>query len=67
MGERKRRQETLGDGYGNPQEETVFLNFTRSQIQVFYEVVTKSTWYCIGGVAVFWVVFRVGVAQGWWG
>ncbi|WP_218080502.1 DUF2839 domain-containing protein [Anthocerotibacter panamensis] len=67
MGESKRRKETMGNSYSDPAQKVVFLGFTRAQVDKVYDFTRTGTWICIGALAAFWVVFRIGIWQGWWG
>lgn len=69
MGESKRRKGDIGTLYGNPDKERVFasLPITREQGRFIYKFTITGTWICIGSLALFWIIFRVGVAMQWWG
>ena len=67
MGEAKRRQEAMGEKYG--QEPTIlsWLPITKSQLMTFYKVANRGAWIGIGFIVVFWVTLRfIGPTLGWW-
>jgi hypothetical protein len=67
MGESKRRQEALGDKYG--QESTIlpWLPITKSQADKFVKLTTKGAWIGIGIMVAIWFTVRfIGPAFGWW-
>ena len=67
MGEAKRRQEILGEKYG--QEPTIlpWLPITERQLLRFYKVANKGAWIGIGVVLVGWATIRfIGPALGLW-
>ncbi len=70
MGESKRRKETQGESYGNPDKDYLIKGLpviTKKQSEQFIELTTKGAWYGIGIMAFAWVVIRfVGPSLGWW-
>jgi hypothetical protein len=69
MGESKRRKSNQGTLYGNPEKDRVIrsLPITKGQTKFLYKFTITGTWICIGVIAAFWVIFRIGVAMKWWG
>jgi hypothetical protein len=72
MGDSKRRKTTLGDKYGDPDQELVFpklkaIPLTKGQARLIYEWSTRGAWIGIGALAVLWIMVRfVGPLFGWW-
>ena len=67
MGESKRRQEQLGDSYGQEQQILPWLPITKQQSQQFMQWTTRGAWIGIIAMIVFWVTLRfVGPGFGWW-
>lgn len=69
MGESKRRKDTQGDSYGNPDQDYLIkgLPITKKQSEQFITITTQGAWYGIGILAFAWVVIRfVGPSLGWW-
>ncbi|WP_017324037.1 DUF2839 domain-containing protein [Synechococcus sp. PCC 7336] len=69
MGEAKRRQEELGEKYGEPDLEPIWPGapVNKGQMKQVYELTTRGAWIGIGGMAVYWVVVRIiGPVFGWW-
>jgi hypothetical protein len=67
MGEAKRRQEILGDKYGQEQPILPWLPITKKQSQDFMKWTTRGTWFAIAAVILFWITLRfVGPGLGWW-
>jgi hypothetical protein len=67
MGDAKRRQEKLGDKYGQEANIYPWLPIKKSQAEKFVQVSTKGAWIGIGSLIVFWVVVRfIGPSLGLW-
>jgi len=67
MGEAKRRQNALGDKYGQDKPIVSWLPLTQKQIKEAYQVTTKGAWIGIAILATIWVTIRfIGPAFGWW-
>ena len=67
MGEAKRRQEILGEKYGQEQNLLPWLPLKESQLLRFYKVANRGAWIGIGVVLVAWLTLRfIGPALGWW-
>ncbi|HIK25467.1 MAG: DUF2839 domain-containing protein [Thermosynechococcus sp. Uc] len=63
MGEAKRRQQTLGDTYG--QKKGSWLK--KEQLLLIQKWVTRGTWVGIGLLVVIWLTVRfIGPSLGWW-
>jgi hypothetical protein len=67
MGESKRRQEALGDRYGQESKILPWLPVTKSQADNFVKLTTKGAWIGIGIMVAIWFTVRfIGPAFGWW-
>jgi hypothetical protein len=67
MGESKRRQQALGDKYGQETKILPWLPITKSQADKFIKITTKGAWIGIGAMAALWLTVRfIGPAFGWW-
>ena len=69
MGESKRRQDQLGDKYGNPEKDYLIkgLPITKQQSERFIAITTQGAWYGIFALVVIWIVVRfIGPSLGWW-
>jgi hypothetical protein len=67
MGESKRRQQALGDKYGQEAKILPWLPITKSQADKFIKITTKGAWIGIGVMAALWLTVRfIGPAFGWW-
>ena len=70
MGESKRRKDSQGDSYGNPDKDYLIKGLpivTKKQSEQFIAITTQGAWYGIGIMAFAWVVIRfVGPSLGWW-
>jgi hypothetical protein len=67
MGESKRRQQALGDKYGQETKILPWLPITKSQADKFIKITTKGAWIGIGVMAAIWLTVRfIGPAFGWW-
>lgn len=69
MGEAKRRKQSMGDAYNDPDRQPAWSGspFTKGQMQKLYEYTTRGAWIGIGAMAAYWVVVRfIGPAFGWW-
>lgn len=69
MGESKRRQDQLGESYGNPDKDYLIkgLPLTKKQSEQFIAVTTQGAWYGIFALVVVWIIIRfIGPSLGWW-
>lgn len=67
MGEAKRRQQALGDKYGQEKQILPWLPITKGQADQFMTWTTRGAWIGIGSMIAFWVILRiVGPGLGWW-
>ena len=67
MGEAKRRQEALGEKYGQEQRILPWLPITKSQSEFLYKWTTRGAWTGIGILVAVWLTVRIiGPAFGWW-
>lgn len=69
MGESKRRQDQLGESYGNPDKDYLIkgLPLTKKQSEQFIAVTTQGAWYGIFALVVIWIIIRfIGPSLGWW-
>ncbi|MBU6228769.1 MAG: DUF2839 family protein [Cyanobacteria bacterium REEB459] len=67
MGESKRRQQILGDQYGQEEPIVSWLPITRAQSQQFMRWTSRGTWAAIVVLLSFWITLRfIGPGLGWW-
>jgi hypothetical protein len=67
MGESKRRQQALGDRYGQGERVVSWLPITKRQSEDFVKLTTRGAWVGIGLLVVAWLTVRfIGPALGWW-
>ncbi len=67
MGEAKRREEIMGEQYGQEPRILPWLPITNSQIMNFHKVANRGAWIGIGFALFFWITLRfIGPAFGWW-
>ena len=69
MGEAKRRKQSMGDAYKDPDSQPAWPGspLSKGQMQKAYDLTTRGAWIGIAMLAVFWVVVRfIGPALGWW-
>lgn len=67
MGESKRRQQSLGDRYGQSERIVSWLPITKQQSEDFVKLSTRGAWVGIGLLVVAWITVRfIGPALGWW-
>jgi hypothetical protein len=67
MGESKRRQERLGEQYGQEPRILPWLPITESQLIRVQKVANQGAWIGIAVVIVFWLTLRfIGPALGLW-
>jgi hypothetical protein len=67
MGESKRRQEILGEQYGQEEPILPWLPITKQQSQQFMKWTTRGTWGAIVVIIAFWITLRfIGPGFGWW-
>lgn len=67
MGEAKRRQNQLGDQYGQEKQILPWLPITKRQSEQFMRWTTRGAWTGIIAMISFWVILRfVGPGLGWW-
>ncbi|NEQ32620.1 MAG: DUF2839 domain-containing protein [Leptolyngbya sp. SIO4C5] len=67
MGEAKRRQEKLGEKYGQEKNILPWLPIRKSQADQFVKWSTRGAWAGIGLMIVLWLLIRfIGPGFGWW-
>lgn len=67
MGEAKRRQSKLGEGYGQPERIVPWLPITKQQSQAFMTWTSRGAWVGIALMVLLWLTVRfIGPALGWW-
>jgi hypothetical protein len=67
MGEAKRRQQSLGDRYGQGERILPWLPVTKQQSEQFVKLTTRGAWIGIGLLVAAWITVRfIGPALGWW-
>ncbi|MFE4105327.1 DUF2839 domain-containing protein [Almyronema epifaneia] len=67
MGEAKRRQEKLGEQYGQEKNILPWLPIRKSQADQFVQWTTRGAWVGIGAMIALWLVIRfIGPGFGWW-
>jgi len=68
MGESKRRQQELGEKYGQPEPIFSWLPFwTKQKATQFVQITTTGAWVGIGVMAAYWITIRfIGPVFGWW-
>ena len=67
MGEAKRRQEALGEKYGQEQRILPWLPITKKQSELVYKWTTRGAWIGIGILVAVWLTVRIiGPSFGWW-
>jgi hypothetical protein len=72
MGDSKRRKATLGEKYGDPDQEPIFpklkrISLTKGQAKQLYQWSTRGAWAGIFFLVIYWVVVRfIGPYFGWW-
>lgn len=67
MGEAKRRQEKLGNDYGQPERIVPWLPITQKQSEAFVTWSTRGAWAGIVLMVLLWLTVRfIGPAFGWW-
>jgi hypothetical protein len=67
MGDSKRRQESLGDKYGQEENILPWLPIKKSQAAQFVGWSSSGAWVGIGLLVFYWVTVRfIGPALGWW-
>lgn len=67
MGESKRRQEILGQQYGQEERILPWIPISKKQAAQAYKITTTGAWIGIGAMIALWVTVRfLGPAFGWW-
>lgn len=67
MGESKRRQEALGEKYGQQERILPWIPISKKQAEQAYKLTTTGAWIGIGVMIVLWLTIRfIGPAFGWW-
>ncbi len=67
MGEAKRRQNSMGDSYGQPERIVPWLPVTKQQSQAFLTWTSRGAWAGIVLMVLLWLTVRfIGPAFGWW-
>lgn len=67
MGEAKRRQQQLGDDYGQEQKILPWLPITKRQSEQFVAWTTRGAWIGIIAMIGMWLTVRfIGPGFGWW-
>lgn len=68
MGDSKRRKDTMGEKYGQPEPIASWLTFiNKRQAEQFVKWSTRGAWVGIVGLVSLWVIVRfIGPWAGWW-
>jgi hypothetical protein len=67
MGESKRRQEALGEKYGQSERILPWVPITKRQSQQFMTWTSRGSWIGIGLLIAAWLTIRfIGPGLGWW-
>ncbi|WP_069790811.1 DUF2839 domain-containing protein [Cyanobacterium sp. IPPAS B-1200] len=67
MGEAKRRQKSLEEGYSKEDRIVSWFPLTKTQASDAYKLTTQGAWVGIISLGITWVIIRfVGPGFGWW-
>ena len=67
MGDSKRRQETLGEKYGQEPNVLPWLPVSKKQANQFVQWSSRGAWAGIALLVIWWITVRfIGPGLGWW-